>query len=149
MTFRRNVWWDLAVRRSNPRASVRRFIDRMATRHPELRQQVTHQAFLEMATRDGVLVRLASLPALQRARTFAIGDQQFIRLNRSLSIGEQTVEGMHELCHVWRDAPAGMYYSDELTGGERCEFADFFAWYVTSPARQFFDPDSSQLDLQL
>ena len=43
---------------------------------------------------------------------------------------------MHELCHFWRDDPGvPSYHSDGETGGARDEFADIFAWLVTSPAR--------------
>ena len=36
----------------------------------------------------------------------------------------------------WRDDPGvPSYYADGKTGGKRDEFADIFAWLVTSPAR--------------
>jgi hypothetical protein len=45
--------------------------------------------------------------------------------------------GVHELCHYWRDDPGVMsYYSDDVgPSSAREEFADLFAWLVTSPAR--------------
>jgi hypothetical protein len=132
------------------RLNVIRFTRQFAERHPELRTQVTFEAVLRMAERDRIHVRLVELPPQQRARTFAVGDQQFIQLNRTMAPGELATQGMHELCHIWRDKPIdGAYYSDELTGGESCEFADIFAWRVTSPARGLFDPESNQLGLDL
>jgi hypothetical protein len=130
------------------RESVPRFVDRMAARHSELRDVVTFDVMRAMADRDHVGVRLVRLPATQKARTLAIGHRLFIRINRDISRAEQTAAGMHELCHIWRDGlRASPYYSDEVTGGESCQFADIFAWYVTSPARPFFDRSIHQLNL--
>jgi hypothetical protein len=132
------------------RRNVPRFVRLMAEKHPELRTQVTLDGFLAIADRERVAVQTCALPGRQRARTFAIGRQQYIQLNRAMAPGEMATQGMHELCHIWRDRPIdGAYYSDELTGGESCYFADMFAWRVTSPARRFFDPDSHQFDLEL
>jgi hypothetical protein len=131
------------------RRSVPVFVKLMAERHPEIRQQVTYEKFLAIAARDQIAVQLVTLPDRQRARTFPVGRQQYIQLNRSMAPGELATQGMHELCHVWRDKPIdGAYYSDELTGGPACEFADIFAWRVTSPARQFFDRESVQLPVR-
>jgi hypothetical protein len=124
------------------RRSVPHFVRLMSERHPEIRTQVSYDAFRAIADRDEVLVQLVALPDRQRARTFALGRFQYIQLNRSMAPGELATQGMHELCHIWRDKPIdGAYYSDELTGGESCYFADIFAWRVTSPARIFFDTD--------
>lgn len=132
------------------RRSVPRFVQLMTEKHPELRTQVTYEGFCAIAGREQVVVQTCALPDRQRARTFAIGHHQFIQLNRSMAPGELATQGMHELCHIWRDKPVdGAYYSDELTGGESCYFADIFAWRVTSPARPLFDPDSRQTRLDL
>lgn len=132
------------------RRSVPHFVRLLAGRHPELRTQVTYEGFLAIAAREQIYVQLARFPDRQRARTFAIGRFQYIQLNRAMAPGELATQGMHELCHVWRDKPIdGAYYSDELTGGESCYFADIFAWRVTSPARPIFDPSSRQLDFEL
>lgn len=132
------------------RRSVPRFVQLMAEKHPELRLQVTYEAFAAIAARELVVVQHAALPDRQRARTFSVAGRQFIQLNQSMAPGEMATQGMHELCHIWRDGPmGGAYYSDELTGGESCYFADMFAWRVTSPARAFFDPDSLQIGLKL
>lgn len=140
----------LVDRSRSRRQNLRAFIEEHAARHPELRTQVYLDDFRAMATRDGVTVQLIELPPRQRARTFSVAEFQFIQLNRAMAPGEQALQGMHELCHIWRDGPtAGTFYSDELTGGESCEFADLVAWYVTSTARPFFDPPSTQLDFEL
>lgn len=132
------------------RYNLARFVRVMSERHPELRAQVTYDGFLAIAERERVIVQTAALPDRQRARTFAVGQHQFIQLNRSMAPGEMATQGMHELCHIWRDKPIdGAYYSDELTAGPSCDFADLFAWRVTSPARMFFDPESNQLDLPI
>jgi hypothetical protein len=132
------------------RRSVPRFVRLMAARHPEILTQVTYEKFLVIAARDECVVQLVALPDRQRARTFAVGQHQFIQLNRLMAPGELATQGMHELCHIWRDKPIdGAYYSDELTGGDSCYFADIFAWRVTSPARNLFDPDSRQGQLDL
>lgn len=132
----------------NKRESVPRFVEKMAARHPELRQPVSFDTMVRIAQRDRVVVRVVELPRAQKGRTIAIGHRVFIRINRAMSRAEQTTAGMHELCHVWRDGlRSSPYYSDEMTGGASCEFADIFAWYVTSPARPFYDPKSLQLEL--
>lgn len=132
------------------RESVPRFVEKMAARHPELRQPVGYDEMRIMAERDRVAVRIVKLPRLQKARTLVIGPHLFIRINRETSRGEQTMSGMHELCHIWRDGlRLSPYYSDELTGGSSCRFADIFAWYVTSAARPIFDVTTHQLPLKV
>ncbi len=132
------------------RDSVPAFVEKMAARHPELRDIVRYDDMIRMAHRDHVVVRSVRLPARQRGRTLTLGVKVFVRLNRSLSRHEQTVAGMHELCHLWRDGlRLSPYYSDELTGGASCEFADIFAWYVTSAARPLYDAKAQQLELKV
>lgn len=115
------------------RRSVPAFVARMSERHPELLQQVTLGGMLRMAARDNVAVAFVRLPRQQKARTLMLGGVPHIRINRSQSRYECTTSGLHELCHIWRDGlRSSPYYSDELTGGASCEFADIFAWYVTS-----------------
>lgn len=134
----------------NKRLNIPTFVRTMAARHPELRDIVSFDDMVRMAHRDGVAVRSVRLPNWQKGRAFAIGQHMHIRLNRSLSRHEQTVAGMHELCHLWRDGiRLAPYYSDEVTGGASCEFADIFAWYVTSAARPLFDPRAQQLELRV
>lgn len=144
------IRWISDRARLKRRGNVRTFIEQIAQRHPELRSQVYLDDFYRMAARDHIHVRLVQLPERQRARTFSVGRHQFIQLNKAMAPGEQALQGMHELCHIWRDGPTtGAYYSDELTGGDSCEFADMFAWFVTSPARPLFDPASNQFDFEI
>jgi hypothetical protein len=66
-----------------------------------------------------------------------------IRINHELNSHLRTRYGMHELCHVWRDE-LGMpciYADDEtVTKDPKEDFADLFAWYVTSEARVYQIP---------
>lgn len=120
----------------------------MASIHPELRDVVQFDAFLRMAQREHVTVRVVELPPQQKGRTVRFAGRVFIQINRAMTRAEQTTTGMHELCHVWRDDPGvAAYYSDSVTGGSCCQFADIFAWFVTSPARPFFDRKTQQLEL--
>lgn len=128
--------------------SIPEFTRVMTRRHPELAEPVGRSEMERMAARDGFAIRMATLPAQQKARAIRLWDRVYIQINRSLAPGEQLLSGMHELCHLWRDDPGiAAYYSDDVTGGEACEFADIFAWYVTSPARPFYDPTSAQIGL--
>lgn len=116
------------------RRSVPAFIRVMAERHPELRRQVGYGEFMAIAAREGIAVRV--LPLSHPARLLRIGDKVFIQLSEHASRKERTVLGMHELCHFWRDDPGQpCYYSDEHDLRPLEEFADVFAWCVTSPAR--------------
>ena len=128
--------WMLTSRAGLQRASVPGFVRRMAERHPELERVVGFRQMMAMARRDGVIVRLASMPPNQHGRLMRLWSNPFVLLNRRITRAQQTMAGMHELCHFWRDDPGQpSYYSDGETGGKRDEFADIFAWLVTSPAR--------------
>lgn len=66
------------------------------------------------------------------------GHHVCIQLDRRLNRSARTTHGMHELCHAWRDDPGRAFYNVEdevVTSSE--DFADLFAWVVTSPARVF------------
>jgi hypothetical protein len=124
-------------RESLRRASVPAFIRRMAAKHPELERVVSFDDMTRMAQREGIVVRTVDFPASQRGRLMRLWNHPYILLNRAMTRAEQTMDGMHELCHWWRDDPgAASFYSDGETGGPRDEFADIFAWTVTSPARE-------------
>lgn len=128
----------LKSRESLRRTSVTGFVRRMAERHPELRDVVQFRDMFRMAQRDGVLVRLVRFPNSQHGRLARVMGHPFVMINRRSTRAEQTMAGMHELCHFWRDDPGvSSYYSDGETGGPRDEFADIFAWLVTSPARVY------------
>lgn len=130
--------WMLTSREALRRASVPAFVRRMADRHPELQRVVGFKQMLTMAQRDGVIVRLDKMPVHQHGRLVRLWNQPYVLINRRITRAEQTMAGMHELCHFWRDDPGvASYYSDGDTGGARDEFADIFAWTVTSPARAF------------
>lgn len=130
------TWAFSRSRESLRRSSVSGFVRRMAERHPELTKVVGFREMMAMAKRDGVTVQLVSMPAAQHGQLLRIWGDVFVQINRKLTRAEQTATGMHELCHFWRDDPGvACYYSDGETGGARDEFADIFAWTVTSPAR--------------
>lgn len=114
--------------------SVPRFVRKMTERHPELARQVLWPGFLAIAQREGVFVRVERLSTA--ARLLRFGSDVYIQLNRSLEPNARTVFGMHELCHFWRDDPGEpCYYADDYSQHPREEFADIFAWYVTTPDR--------------
>jgi hypothetical protein len=106
----------------------------MTARHPELAQQVLWPDFLCMAERERIRVRFEHLST--NARLLRYGSDVFIQLNRLLVPGARAVFGMHELCHFWRDDPGEpCYFADDYSQHPREEFADIFAWYVTTPDR--------------
>lgn len=117
------------------RYGVLPFIHRMAKRHPELARPVLWMDFVRMAKRDGVCVRVLELS--RPARLLRYGRDVCIQLRSTSSRSERTVYGMHEMCHVWRDDPGRAFYhaEDEAVGSPSEDFADLFAWVVTSPAR--------------
>lgn len=119
------------------RRSVPHFVRTMAERHPELWQQITYAEFAVIAAREGIAVRVT--PALSRpARLVRAGAAAFIQFRSDTGPGERAVLGMHELCHYWRDDPGQpCYYADGADLSPIEEFADIFAWCVTSPARVF------------
>jgi len=118
------------------RLEIPEFVTRMAQRHPELERQLLWDDVVRIANRERVHVRLVSFPAAQRGRLVRSSGHLFMQLNRTMSREERTVHGCHELVHLWRDDPGvGTYYSDELTGGPRCAFADVAAWFLTTPHR--------------
>lgn len=147
MTVRTTVLLSRAQLR---RRSIPRFIEAMASVHPELRDVVCFDDFVRIAHREHVTVRVVDLPPQQKGRTIRFAGRVFIQINRSMSRAEQTMTGMHEMCHVWRDDPGvAAYYSDAVTGGACCEFADIFAWFVTSAARPLYDQNAQQLELPI
>ncbi len=109
----------------------------MAERHPELKEPVTYNGFLAIARRERITVMhgLLSRPG----RLIRIGEHVFIQLDRRRSRNEQCITGMHELCHFWRDDPGEPFYNaeDDALESREEEFADIFAWIVTSPAGIF------------
>jgi hypothetical protein len=115
------------------------FAKAMSARHSELRVTVGWSEFTAMALRDHISVRVVALS--RPARLLRLGNRVGIQLNRDLDRTRQTREGMHELCHYWRDdLGEGCIYSDDETLQQpREDFAETFAWYVTSPARVFVD----------
>jgi hypothetical protein len=128
--------WMLTSRAQLRRRTVQGFVREMADRHPELQRVVDFQDMMAIANREGIHVRLDQLPEFQHGRLVRLWNQPFVLLNRRITRAEQTMAGMHELCHFWRDDPGvSSYYSDGETGGKADEFADIFAWLVTSPAR--------------
>lgn len=114
--------------------SVPRFTRRIARRHPELQSQIRWPDVLTICEREGVLIRLERLS--HHARLLRFGTDVYIQLNRRLDQKARTVFAMHELCHFWRDDPGEpCYYADDYSQHPREEFADIFAWYVTTPDR--------------
>ena len=128
--------WMLTSRARLRRATVQGFVRTMAEKHPELQRVVGFREMMAIAKREGVVVKLDRLPEFQHGRLIRLWNQPYVLLNRRITRAQQTMAGMHELCHFWRDDPGvASYYSDGETGGKRDEFADLFAWIVASPAR--------------
>jgi hypothetical protein len=90
--------------------------------------------------RDDTLEKVADfLPA----RLIRYGHSLCIRINQSLNYHLRTLYGMHELAHVWRhEIGMACIYADEdtVTKDPGEDFADLFAWFVTSEARVFQEP---------
>lgn len=109
--------------------------------HPELEHPVRWPHFIRMAARSGVSTRI--VPLSRPARLIRYGQALCIRINYELNHHLRTRYGMHELCHVWRDelGMACIYADDETVAKDPSEdFADLFAWYVTSEARIYQVP---------
>lgn len=113
------------------------FIHEMARRHPELARPVVWIDFVRMAKRDGIRVSVIGLS--RPARLIRFEGCVCIQLRSSLNRSERTKYGMHELCHAWRDDPGRSFYHAEEAGvrSPSEDFADLFAWVVTSPARVY------------
>jgi hypothetical protein len=110
-------------------------------KHPELAQPVRWQHFLRMAERSNIAVRI--VPLSRPARLIRYGQSLCIQLRRDLNHHLRTMYGMHELVHAWRDelGIACIYADDETVATDPKEdFADLFAWFVTSEARIFHEP---------
>jgi hypothetical protein len=112
----------------------------MARRHPELRRQVLWDDFVRIAAREQVTVRM--VPLSRPAQLVRFGRRVFIQLEATLAREPRTVYGMHELCHFWRDDPGRPCYHSDADGDDvhpsaSEQFADIFAWAVTSPARVY------------
>lgn len=124
-------------RAASRRRSVPVFVRNMTERHPELGRQVTYQDFLAIAERERIVVRV--VPLSRAARLLRIGRWACIQLNKTLSLDERAIYGMHELCHFWRDDPGEACYNaeDNALVDAQEDFADVFAWVVTSTARDF------------
>ncbi|HWL41010.1 MAG TPA: hypothetical protein VNO75_12315 [Gemmatimonadaceae bacterium] len=115
--------------------SVVGFARSLYATHPELEKPVRWRHFLRMADRSRVAIRVVALS--RPARLIRYDDALCIRINHALSYHLRTLYGVHELCHVWRDEPgSACIYADEetVTKDPNEDFADLFAWYVTSEA---------------
>lgn len=121
--------------------SVIEFARSLYAKHPELESPVRWQHFMDMAERSRVHTRI--LPLSRPARLIRYGHALCIQIHCDLNHHLRTRYGMHELCHVWRDE-IGMpcIYADDETvrGNSNEDFADLFAWYVTSEARVYQIP---------
>lgn len=114
--------------------SVPRFVRQKSRQHPELLRQVLWPDFVRMAERESIRVRFESLSS--QARLLRFGSHVYIQIEKLLDQKARTIYGMHELCHFWRDDPGEpCYYADDYSQHPREEFADIFAWYVTTPDR--------------
>lgn len=110
-------------------------------KHPELEHPVRWPDFIRMSARSGVSTRV--VPLSRPARLIRYGQALCIRINYELNHHLRTRYGMHELCHVWRDelGLACIYADDEtIIKDPNEDFADLFAWYVTSEARIYHVP---------
>ena len=108
----------------------------MAQVHPELSRPVLWADAQRIAEREGIVVQTVRLSA--EARLIRVGATPVLQLRRGLDARARTIAVMHELAHFWRDDPGEpAFYSDEGDRRQdpREEFADIFAWYVTTPHR--------------
>lgn len=118
------------------RKSVPKLVRTLVPRHPEFARVIGWAEFKTICDREGIRLRISVLPPAFNARLVRLGQHPYIQINRALSHMERTFYGMHELCHYFRDDPGvPAYYADADGVGESEEFADIFAWYCTSPAR--------------
>lgn len=111
------------------------FAQSLYAKHPELKQPVRWPHVLQMAERSGIHVRV--VPLSRPARLIRYGSVLCIRINENLSYHLRALYGVHELCHAWRDELGiSCIYADEETVAKdpNEDFADLFAWYVTSEA---------------
>jgi hypothetical protein len=116
------------------RWSVPVFVRRMSARHPELECQVSWRDAMAIAEREGILVHFVRLST--HGRLLRVGGTPVLQLQRGLSEKSRTIVALHELAHFWRDDPGEpCYYSGTDSQDSREEFADVFAWYVTTPHR--------------
>lgn len=117
------------------------FARALSAKHPELEHPVRWPDFIRMSARSGVSTRI--VPLSRPARLIRYGQALCIRINYELNHHLRTLYGLHELCHVWRDEPGfACIYADEetVTKDPNEDFADLFAWYVTSEARVYQVP---------
>jgi hypothetical protein len=106
----------------------------MTRRHPELERQILWPDVVRICERERIFLRVERLAV--NARLLRYGQDVYIQINRLLDQKARTIFAMHELCHFWRDDPGEMcYYADDHSTHPREEFADVFAWFVTSPHR--------------
>lgn len=123
--------------RSLRRRNVMRFIRVMSERHPELRSLVGWTEFQRMAEREGITIEFR--PLSRPSRLIRFGARVAIQFDKKDPLRPRATDGMHELCHFWRDDPGVACYFLAEDGGASPseEFANIFAWFVTSSARQF------------
>lgn len=123
-----------------PPTNVVEFARSLYAKHPELEHPVRWHDLLRMAERSGIAVRI--VPLSRPARLIRYGQALCIQIRRELNHHLRTFYGMHELCHAWRDE-LGMecIYADDDTvmTDPKEDFADLFAWFVTSEARVFHE----------
>lgn len=117
-------------------AAVIAFVRQKSERHPELRRPVAWADVVRIAKRDGVLLRVCRLS--RPARLIRYDRHICIQVNEALARPARALYALHELCHVWRDDPGqGCYHADdEAQSSPSEEFADTFAWMVTSGSQQ-------------
>lgn len=119
------------------RKSVPLFIKSMVAQHPELARPVLWTDFIAMCDRESITLQI--IPLHRAGRLLRIGERAYIQINEVLDRTRRTQIGMHELCHFWRDDTGEMCYHADEEGSStpREQFADIFAWTVTSTAREF------------
>lgn len=118
------------------RWSVPILVRRLSKQHPELLRPVVWPDVRVMCHREGIAIYHVAAPFA--GRLLRAGRFVAVQLNRKLSEAERTVVALHELAHFWRDDPGEpAYYLDlgDRRQDPREEFADIFAWYVTTPHR--------------
>jgi hypothetical protein len=112
------------------------FLRAMVARgHEELKRPVSWDDAVRIAHREGISVRV--VPLSRPAQLLRIGQRVFAQVSDRIPHEQRARELVHELTHFWRDDPGvACYHSEEeWVESEQEDFANIFAWLVTSPHR--------------
>lgn len=124
------------------------FLRALAKVHPELKRPVDWDAFGRIAQREGITVRVLPLPPGDHGQLVRVGRRVFIQISSAVPKQKRAEVGIHELTHYWRDDPGqAVYHSEDVwTASALEDFANTFAWLVTTPYRLI--PGTREEELQ-